>query len=175
MSFLPRPCVGGFGKPCKWGGENGVVRLSDGAPIPCPGCEGSGKDPGLPEFFTYHQTFTLAGLQILSNARVVLNGDAAFRMKLIESVSMGPFRIKLYDNEGKARVSNGDASGGGSTNDRVPGSLITGTGQLPFIVTPSILIPKSGTIAFDLEDTTGLANTITLAFIGEKVYPTPVE
>ena len=84
-------------------------------------------------------------------------------------MSTGAFRIRLFDSGGRGYSS----SGQGGANDRVRAECTTGDGQLPFLIVPHIEIPPSGFIGFDLEDVSGAPNTVHLAFIGAKVYPTP--
>lgn len=137
----------------------------------CPTCDGTGNDPGVERFFEYKYLVTLTSNQLLSNQRIVISGDADFRIKLLMRRKTGDFRIRLYDSAGHYYSSSGE----GGTNDRVPDVCLFGDGQLPFLVVPFIDTPAGGFIAFDLEDLSGSSNTLELVFGGSKVYPTPTK
>ena len=149
-------------------GQKVVTTQTGGAQL-CPVCNGSGEDPGVERFFTYIYQQALTSQQILLNQRIVVNGDAPFRIKLLTRYSTGSFRIRLFDSQNHYYSSSGE----GGTNDRVRDVCIFGDGQLPFIVVPHIDIPAGGYIGFDLEDVSVSGNTVHLAFSGAKVYPTP--
>ena len=137
---------------------------------PCFHCDGDGGDPGVERFFQYKNSpITLTALQTMQNQRIVISGDADFRVKMLMRKATGSFRIRMYDSSGHYFSSSGE----GGTNDRVPDNCLFGDGQLPFLVVPFIIIPAGGFIAFDLEDTSNAANTIELVFTGAKVYATP--
>jgi hypothetical protein len=135
----------------------------------CPRCDGDGRDPGIERFFTYIYQQALLASQILLNQRIVINGDAPFKIKLFTRTSTGDFRIRLFNNENQYYSSSGE----GGTNDRVRDDALFGDGSLPFVVVPHIIIPPSGAVGFDLEDITAAPNTVHLAFHGAKLYPTP--
>src|SRR2546430_2572491 len=139
----------------------------------CPTCDGSGADPGVERFFEYKYLTTpaLTALQLLSNQRIVISGEADFRIKMLMSKQTGAWRVRLYDSSGHYYSSSGE----GGTNDRVPNNCLFGDGQLPFLVVPYIVIPAGGYVAFDLEDTSNAGNTLELVFAGAKVYPTPTD
>lgn len=137
----------------------------------CPLCGGSGEDPGVERFFVYATDVSLLANQNLPNQRIVISGDAPFRIKIVNRVSTGAFRIRLFDTTGRGYAS----SGQGGTNDRVRAECVTGDGQLPFPIWPYIEIPIGGYIGFDLEDVSAAPNSVHLAFVGAKVYPTPTK
>lgn len=159
--------------PCPTCGGAGTVQNPTGNLHQiCPNCEGDGGDPGVERFFQYKYLTTpaLTALQLLANQRIVISGDADFRIKMLMRRATGAFRIRLYDSAGHYFSSSGE----GGTNDRVPDNCLFGDGQLPFLMVPYMQIPAGGFIAFDLEDTSNAGNTIELVFTGSKVYPTPV-
>lgn len=134
----------------------------------CPLCGGTGEDPGLERFFAYTHDQALTANQVLQNQRIVIQGDAPFRLKILNRVSTGAFRIRLFDSGGRGYSS----AGQGGTNDRVAAACLAGDGQLPGLLVPHIDVPAGGFIGFDLEDTSGAPNEVHLAFVGAKVYPT---
>ncbi len=154
---------------CTVCGGSKVVSVDGRTAQVCPMCQGSGEDPGVERFFSYLYEFTLSANQILLNQRIVTNGDAPFRIKLLTRVKSGDFRIRLFDSQNHYYSSSGE----GGTNDRVRDDCIFGDGQLPFIVVPHIDIPAGGYIGFDLEDVSGASNLVHLVFSGAKIYPTP--
>lgn len=135
----------------------------------CWKCDGTGEDPGLERFFAYIYQNALTANQVLLNQRIVINGDAPFRIKLLTRTKTADFRIRLFDSVNHYYSSSGE----GGTNDRVRDTCLFGDGSLPFILVPHISIPAGGYIGFDLEDVSGAPNTIHLAFEGAKVYPSP--
>lgn len=145
-----------------------VVAINGGAVL-CPMCDGTGEDPGVERFFSYIYETTLSANQILLNQRIVINGDAPFRVKLLTLVKTGDFRVRLFDSQNHYYSSSGE----GGTNDRVRDSCLFGIGALPFILVPHIDIPPGGYIGFDLEDVSASSNLVHLVFHGSKVYPTP--
>lgn len=154
--------------PCPLCNGRGQIQTPDlHAWQPCWKCDGTGEDPGIERFFTYPFQGTLTALQVQANQRVVINGDAPFRIKLLTRVATGPFRIRLFDSVNHYYSSSGE----GGTNDRVRDTCLFGDGTLPFILVPHIVIPAGGYIGFDLEDVSNANNTIHLAFHGAKVYP----
>lgn len=157
------------GKNCPFCKGDKIVVNQGGAYQTCPVCAGNGEDPGVERFFTYIYQVALTANQVLSNQRIVVNGDAPFRLKLLTRVKTGDFRIRLFDSQNHYYSSSGE----GGTNDRVRDACIMGDGQLPVIIVPHIDIPAGGYIGFDLEDISAAPNTVHLAFIGAKVYPTP--
>lgn len=154
----------GLEHPCPICAGSGVV--ASGTQV-CAKCDGTGEDPGIERFFTYIFQVTLNALQVLLNQRIVTNGDAPFRVKLLTRVKTGDFRIRLFDSQNQYYSSSGE----GGTNDRVRDTCCFGDGSLPFIVVPHIIIPAGGYIGFDLEDVSNASNVVHLAFIGTKVYP----
>lgn len=157
------------GKACPvCNGQKVVTAPGQGAQV-CPMCGGTGEDPGVERFFVYIYEFELAALQLLQNQRIVVNGDAPFRIKLLTRTKVGDFKIRLFDSQNHYYSSGGE----GSTNDRVRDACVFGDGQLPFIVVPHIDIPAGGYIGFDLENLVAGKNLVHLAFIGAKVYPSP--
>lgn len=150
---------------CKGSGQ---ITTPDGRQFQvCTLCNGTGDDPGRERFFAYIYQNTLTANQVLLNQRIVVNGDAIFRVKLLTLTKTGDFRIRLFDSNGRYYSSSGE----GGTNDRVRDSCLFGTGALPVLVVPHIEVPPSGFIGFDLEDVSNANNTIHLCFEGAKVYP----
>jgi len=138
---------------------------------PCPGCDGTGQDRGVESFFVYVFDVTLAlAATRLDNQRVVMDGDAAFRLKALGGTQTGDYRIRLRDGSGHY-LSTG---GAGSTNDLVRNGALIGTAQFPFPIIPHVIYAPSGHILIDLENQSGApANIVQIAFIGAKVTPTP--
>lgn len=133
----------------------------------CPSCAGSGVDPGVEVFFVYTYDVVLTASQILVAQSVVIHGDADFVWKAIAGVQSGNYRIRF----GYGSSSYLSAGGAGATNDRVRNANIVGTAQFPFPVIPHIVIPRAGNILFDIEDLSVASNTVQIAFIGAKRYP----
>lgn len=157
-------------QPCPACKGQGMIPSPDGRQWQiCPMCDGAGSDPGIEREFTYLFQIQLTALQVLLNQRIVINGDAPFRVKFRTRTSSGGFRIRIYDSVGQYYSSSGE----GGTNDRVRDACVFGDGSLPFPVVPRILIPAGGFIGFDLEDVSNANNTVHLAFVGAKVYPSP--
>ncbi len=121
----------------------------------------------LERFWTYTNITTLTANQI-AQARIVLDGEADFILKLNTRSSTGAFRIRLGTSDSGLWFSSaGNVSGGG--NDRVLDSLYFGNGQFPFPVVPHIWFPRSAALIMDLQDTSGAGNTIEFAFHGSKL------
>lgn len=156
------------GKPCPICQGQKLLQSQMGAQM-CPMCDGSGEDPGVERFFGYVFETNLTALQVLQNQRIVVNGDAPFRIKLLTRVSTGNFKIRLFDSQNHYYSSSGE----GGTNDRIMDRCLFGDGQLPFILVPHIDIPAGGYVGFDLEDVSNSGNLIHIAFLGSKIYPTP--
>lgn len=158
----------GTNQPCPACNGAEKIKSPDGSKWQtCWKCEGAGEDPGIPRFFEYVYQGNLTANQALLNQRVVTNGDAPFRLKLLMRTKTGDFRIRLYDSANRYYSSAGE----GGTNDRVRDACLFGDASLPFIVVPHIIIPAGGFIGFDLEDISGANNLIHLVFAGDKVYP----
>lgn len=148
---------------------SGEVVTPDGKQFQqCPLCWGSGEDPGRERAFYYLQQYVLSPNGILLNQRIVINGDAPFRVKTLTCTKSGDFRIRLYDSSGRYYSSSGE----GGTNDRVRDACLFGTGALPGLVVPHIDIPAGGFLGFDLEDVSGATNTVHICYGGAKVYAT---
>ena len=136
----------------------------------CWNCDGTGRDPGDERFFLYPFVATIQANQLLPNQHIVTTGDAPFRIKMWTRQSTGPFKIQIRDSQLQNLIQGGTDAGGG-TNDRCRVECCFGDGSLPFLVVPHPVIPAGQLIIFDLEDVSGAPNTINLAFIGAKVYP----
>jgi hypothetical protein len=156
--------------PCPRCNGQGFVQMPDKQWLVDPYCNGTGEDPGVPDFFIYKYDITLTALQLLPNQRITI-GLQPFRIELLTRVKQGDFRIRLFDNSGASRSSAGTGAAG--TNDRVRDACMFGDGQLPFVVAPWIIIDAGGSISFDLEDVSNGNNAIQLTFIGSKLSPTP--
>jgi len=158
-----------FGKCPVCAGKKFVLTPDSKSWAECPYCRGTGDDPGVPRFFEYKFQVTLTANQVLLNQRIVVNGDAPFRIRLLMRVKTGDFRVRLFNSSGQYYSSSGE----GGTNDRVRDTCLFGDAQLPFLLVPHIDIPPSGFIGFDLEDVSNAQNAIELVFAGHKLYPTP--
>lgn len=121
----------------------------------------------IERFWTYTAIITLTANQT-SIARIVLDGEADFLLKLLTRNSTGAFRIRLGTSESGVWFSGSGATQGGG-NDRVLDSLLFGNGQFPFPVIPHIYFPRSASIIMDLQDTSGGGNTLEFAFHGSKL------
>lgn len=131
----------------------------------CTRCDGTGEDPGSERWFTYVANISLLANGLLQNQRVVINGDADFRLKLLTCTKTGAFDIRLFDSSGRYFSSGGE----GATNDRVQDSCLFGDGQLPYIVVPHIVIPAGGFLGFDIADLSAAPNSVHIAFHGAKI------
>jgi hypothetical protein len=146
-----------------------IIPSPNGQYQECPSCDGAGTDPGVELLFVYIFDVVMTALQRLNNQRVVVDGDAEFVWKAFTSRQNNPYRIRFSSGAG-TYISSG---GGGATNDLVRSENIAGTAEFPFPIIPHVIIPRAGNILFDIEELGGGANTIQLAFIGAKRYPTP--
>src|SRR6185312_7636259 len=126
--------------PCPVCHGAGTIKTPSGSQYQaCPKCDGDGLDPGVERFFQYKflTTPALTANQLLQNQRIVISGDADFRIKMLMRKATGSFRIRLYDGSGHYYSSSGE----GGTNDRVPDDCLFGDGQLPFLLVPFVDIP----------------------------------
>lgn len=124
------------------------------------------------------QTFPLevavTALQVIKTS-LVLPGTADFWLKCLtrETVAAGASAAKRF----KFRLGNSDGStwyqsgGTGGTTDRVIDTLLFGSGQFPFVVTPYIFYAASGSIPMEIEDISNSAYTIYFAFRGSYLIP----
>lgn len=121
----------------------------------------------LERFWTYTNITTLTANQLLT-ARIVLDGEADFLLKLQCVSSTGLFRVRLGTSDSGLWFSSaGNVSGGG--NDRVLSTLYFGNGQFPFPVVPHIWFPRSAALLMDLQDVSGGGNVLEFAFHGSKL------
>jgi len=134
----------------------------------------------LEKFHVYPLTLTLLNNQILTNQRVVMQGDADFWLKYLARDWTVPgagtgFKFRLYNSDGtnytQAPNAPANAAPFAGTTDRVRDSLLFGNGALPFPVIPHILFSKTGAISFDIEDLASGGQTIDFAFIGSLLFP----
>ena len=114
---------------------------------------------------------------------LVLPGTADFWLKALtrETLAGVPpvgasaarrFRFRLGNSDGNTWYSSG---GAGGTTDRVIDTLIFGSGQFPYVVTPHIFYAASGSIRMEIEDLAGAAlvpYTIFFNFRGSYLIPT---
>lgn len=127
--------------------------------------------------FPVELTVTVA-LSVITQQRVALPGVANFLLKALarETVIAGVptvrrFRFKLGNSDGSTWYS---AAGNGGTTDRVLDSLIFGSGQFPYALTPPIFYSANSSINFEVEDVGGVAGvpyTIFMHFIGSYLLP----
>ena len=115
--------------------------------------------------------------QVLIGQRLVLPGVAPFVLKGLarESVAAGVivarrFRFKFGNTDGGIWYS---MSGTGGLNDRVVDTMIFGSGQFPFPVTPNIIYSSQASITYEIEDMAAAAvpYTIHMTFYGAFLIP----
>lgn len=123
------------------------------------------------KYHVYPASVTLTALQLLSNQRVVMQGEADFLLKDIRASATGSGNLASFE----LRLGNSDGSwytqaGVGGTNDRVLGSLLFGDGQFPGLVWPYIMFSRTGAITYDIKELANGANTVTFAFVGSLIW-----
>ncbi len=129
----------------------------------------------LEKFWTYTAIFTVAANGFLQ-PRVILDGDGGFLCKYLcvqySLTASAPnyFRVRLGNSDGQQWYSGAGIVGGGGGNDRVHSALLFGNGQFPFPVIPYPLFLPNGSINLDVQDLSGVSNTIEMAFHGSKLF-----
>ena len=97
-------------------------------------------------------------LKILTRETVVAGASAARR-----------FKFRLGNSEGSTWYQSG---GNGGTTDNVIDTLLFGSGQFPFVLTPYIFYSASGSIPMVIEDVSNnVPYTIYFAFRGSYLLP----
>jgi hypothetical protein len=124
--------------------------------------------------FPLEVTFTV-GLTT-QTPTLVLPGTADFWLKCLtrETVAGGVsaarrFKFRLGNSEGSTWYQSG---GNGGTTDRVIDTLLFGSGQFPFVLTPYIFYSASGSIRMEIEDISNIVPYTTFfAFRGSYLLP----
>jgi hypothetical protein len=114
-------------------------------------------------WYTYVTPFlALNANQNSGNLVVTVNrgGDFVFEKFVGLSVQAGSFSVQIGDGGTQTLFS----------NDLVDSRLILGTAQLWAPVIPPYIFPYNGAIQWQVQDTSGVANTVQLGFIG-RVLP----
>ncbi len=118
------------------------------------------------------------GLSVQTQLRVSMPGVANFLLKGLTRETMAAnvpavrrFRFRFGNSDGMTWYT---AGGIGGTTDRVLDSLIFGTGQFPYVLTPSIFYSANASFIFEVEDLAGAAGvpyTIFMALHGSYLLP----
>jgi hypothetical protein len=110
--------------------------------------------------FTYPFDVTLTANQFLRDQSIATTSDADFAWRaIVAAFSTGTFNLRFYDSQG-TYLSNG----------MVASANYLGDASSPYPIFPEILIPASGKIGIDIQDTSGNTNVIELLCRGVKRY-----
>lgn len=145
-----RPC-----KFCSHSGQPGLVVSPGGLWQRCPVCNGTGKEPAVPLQFTYEIDTALAANAVNTQASVQVN-DKDFKWIFAMAVSTGAFSALVTDGSSKRQFS----------NQALHQNVLFGTAQQPFPLPAPFTFVKRGAILVSLNDLSGAANTVRLAFAG---------
>ncbi len=116
----------------------------------------------VPKWRTHSFELSLTGNAEARGNQVNIYSDGPFMLQAATYVSTGAFKIRLYDGSDKSWTL---GSQGGSS-DYVRAENILGTGSLPFLFDPFIVIPANGLIGFDLLDVSTSTNLINISWVG---------
>lgn len=113
----------------------------------------------------------------VTKGSLVLPGTADFWLKTLtrETVVAGAssarrFKFRLGNSDGATWYQSG---GAGGTTDRVIDTLLFGSGQFPFVITPYIYYAANGSINYEIEDVSNnQPYTIYFSFRGSYLIPT---
>lgn len=145
-----RPC-----KFCAHSGQPGYVVSPGGLWQRCPACNGTGKEAPVPLQFTYEMDTALAADAANVQASVQVN-DKDFLWIFAMAQSAGPFSALITDGSSKRQFS----------NQALHQNVLFGTAQQPFPLPAPFTFLKRGAILVSLNDLSGAANTVRLAFAG---------
>jgi hypothetical protein len=110
--------------------------------------------------FSYPFDQTLTAGQFLRDLSIATTNDADFAWRAIVVASAtGSFNVRFADSQGNY-ISNG----------MVASANLIGDAASPYPVFPDILIPASGRINVDIQDTSGATNVIEILCRGVKRY-----
>ncbi len=112
---------------------------------------------------------------LITNVNLQLPGTADFWLKALtrETVVSGASSAKRF----KFRLGNSDGStwyqsgGAGGTTDAVIDTLLFGSGQFPFVLSPYIYYGASSSIRMNIEDIAATSYTIYFNFRGSYLLP----
>jgi hypothetical protein len=102
---------------------------------------------------------TLTALQNITDDSIIIDGDADFLLLALCGTHTGEYKIRIRPNQGRY-----------ISNTLLQRANLVGTGQFPIPLPKPLIIPSRGRIGIDILDTSGLANTVEICFIGLKRY-----
>jgi hypothetical protein len=123
--------------------------------------------------YIYDKTGILTTVLLTSEALTLRGTEMYFAiMRLMGtctggSLGLADFRIALYTSTSDRY----QACSLGGTNDRVNGSCMFGTASRPAVLPVPIVIPGSGAILMDIENSSGSTIALHLVFEGVRLFP----
>jgi hypothetical protein len=101
------------------------------------------------QFFVYNYQVRMPRKARRVKARVVIGGDAPFRLNMLNWGSAGPFRI--WNKNGDLQFT------------------FSGQGLMPMLIAPAVDFPAGTVMEFDIVNLSGRRNDIWLGFTGSKI------